>query len=85
MHEVLREISVGEGAVDARERVAELRVETSRTTRERERRLAIDGSLVDDVTLVGDGAAREILSRVRAGRSAVLAVENDHEGIKWWS
>ena len=85
MDEIFREIRVGEGAIDARERVPELDVQSPRAPREGERRRAIERALVDDVILVGDPTAREILSRLGAGGSAVLVVEDDHEGIRWWS
>ena len=81
MHQIRREVSVPEGPVEPRERRAQLDVQPPRAAREREGGVPIDRMLVDQVTVVGDAAAREILSRVRAGRSAVLVVEDDHEGI----
>ncbi len=79
MDEVLRELGVGERAVEARRRVAHLHVETARSARERQRGVTIDRMLVHQVRAVREAAAREILSRVRAGRSAALVVEDDHE------
>ena len=83
MHEVLREVRIGEGPVDPRERVPQLHVEPARAAGKRERSRAVDRALVDDVILVGEVTAREILSRLGAGGSAVLVVEDAHvrEGI----
>ena len=79
MHEILRELRVGEGTVEPRERVTELDVEVPGTARDGERPVAIDRLLVDEPVRVREAAPREILSRAGAGRSAVGVVE-DHDG-----
>jgi hypothetical protein len=79
----VHEIALGAGVVersvldvDADDVGARLDQQAPRAARDRERRGAVQGPLLDEVTLVVEAVAREELPRLRTGRSAVAVVED---------
>src|SRR3989442_8987045 len=82
VHEVADDVGVRERRAEAQDAVARLHEAPARAACQRQSRLAVHRLLFDNAVLVFDATSREILSRLGAGGSAVLVVEDGHRASR---